>query len=335
MLVVGREGNARYVSGAPRLWTAGSRAFGPGCVLVRRRAPSICSARGTKGSPTTSPTSTSTGSRSMRRTSSRRSSGSKAPRPPGPLRPTPSRRRQRSFSRPRSRRPSSSMASRCYAGFAASRRPRRSMPSGYRSAWPNAHWARRWGALAPGVTERQLTGVFMEAMASAGVTTPATQDVAWITSRRDPWHRVSRDEAVEPGDLVAFDAGVILGGYYRRARSDPCGGRRRRHRPWAVPELGRAVGSAPGCVPPGRAADRAPGTRTRPRAYRRPPCRSPGDWGSGSTFHSRRMRSPDGRGSSISSWAWWWPSPPMSGRRASAPYYRQEPVAVTATESDS
>ena len=35
LLVVGREGNARYVSGVPRLWTAGSRAFGPGCVLVR------------------------------------------------------------------------------------------------------------------------------------------------------------------------------------------------------------------------------------------------------------------------------------------------------------
>src|SRR5437764_3347565 len=35
VLVMGREGNARYVSGAPRLWTAGSRAFGPGCVLVR------------------------------------------------------------------------------------------------------------------------------------------------------------------------------------------------------------------------------------------------------------------------------------------------------------
>src|SRR5271156_4339454 len=34
LLIVGREGNARYVSGAPRLWTAGSRAFGPGCVLV-------------------------------------------------------------------------------------------------------------------------------------------------------------------------------------------------------------------------------------------------------------------------------------------------------------
>ena len=35
VLVLGREGNARYVSGAPRLWTAGSRAFGPGCVFER------------------------------------------------------------------------------------------------------------------------------------------------------------------------------------------------------------------------------------------------------------------------------------------------------------
>src|SRR5690349_14758467 len=35
LFVLGREANARYVSGAPRLWTAGSRAFGLGCVLVR------------------------------------------------------------------------------------------------------------------------------------------------------------------------------------------------------------------------------------------------------------------------------------------------------------
>jgi Xaa-Pro aminopeptidase len=68
-------------------------------------------------------------------------------------------------------------------------------------------------ALAPGVTERRLTGVFMEAMASSGVTTPAHQDVAWITSREDPWRRVSRDTPAGPGDLVAFEAGVMLGGY--------------------------------------------------------------------------------------------------------------------------
>src|SRR3954452_6591877 len=35
VLIVGREGNARYLSGAPRLWTAGSRVFGAGCVAVR------------------------------------------------------------------------------------------------------------------------------------------------------------------------------------------------------------------------------------------------------------------------------------------------------------
>ena len=33
-LIVGREANARYVSGARRLWLANARAFAPGCVLV-------------------------------------------------------------------------------------------------------------------------------------------------------------------------------------------------------------------------------------------------------------------------------------------------------------
>jgi Xaa-Pro aminopeptidase len=34
-LVIGREANARAVSGANRLWIAGTRAFAPGCVVVR------------------------------------------------------------------------------------------------------------------------------------------------------------------------------------------------------------------------------------------------------------------------------------------------------------
>jgi Xaa-Pro dipeptidase len=68
-------------------------------------------------------------------------------------------------------------------------------------------------ALMPGATERQLTAIFMEAMAAAGVTTPSGQDVAWITSRQDAWRRTNRDAPVQPGDLVAFEAGVVLGGY--------------------------------------------------------------------------------------------------------------------------
>ena len=35
ILITGREANARYVAGVPRLWMAGSRPFGPGCVFVR------------------------------------------------------------------------------------------------------------------------------------------------------------------------------------------------------------------------------------------------------------------------------------------------------------
>src|SRR5207245_3501358 len=37
-LVLGKEANARYVSGARRLWLAGARPFAPGCVLVRETA---------------------------------------------------------------------------------------------------------------------------------------------------------------------------------------------------------------------------------------------------------------------------------------------------------
>ena len=35
VLVLGRESNARYLSGATRLWLSGTRPFGPGCVVVR------------------------------------------------------------------------------------------------------------------------------------------------------------------------------------------------------------------------------------------------------------------------------------------------------------
>jgi len=38
VLVLGREANARYVSGAARLWLAGTRPFAPGCVVVRANA---------------------------------------------------------------------------------------------------------------------------------------------------------------------------------------------------------------------------------------------------------------------------------------------------------
>src|SRR6202522_4692264 len=35
VLVLGRQANVRYVSGAPQLWVAGARPFGPTCVVIR------------------------------------------------------------------------------------------------------------------------------------------------------------------------------------------------------------------------------------------------------------------------------------------------------------
>ena len=66
--------------------------------------------------------------------------------------------------------------------------------------------------LRPGVSERELTGAFMDAMASSGVTTPATQDVVRITSAASR-PRDAAGRRVQPGDLVSFDAGVVADGY--------------------------------------------------------------------------------------------------------------------------
>jgi Xaa-Pro aminopeptidase len=67
--------------------------------------------------------------------------------------------------------------------------------------------------LRPGLSENTLAGVLLEAMTAGGVSTPSTQDVAWVTSREHPWRRGSDDGLVRSGDLVAFSAGVLAGGY--------------------------------------------------------------------------------------------------------------------------
>jgi Xaa-Pro aminopeptidase len=67
--------------------------------------------------------------------------------------------------------------------------------------------------LTPGVTEQSLTGAMLEAMAAGGVTTPATQDGAWITPKDHSWRRDSADTRVKDGDLVAFSAGALADGY--------------------------------------------------------------------------------------------------------------------------
>ncbi len=213
VLVVGREGNARYVSGAPRLWTAGSRAFGPGCVLVRASGSVHLLSTWDEGIPDDIPHENLYGIsfnawNFLKVLKGIDGAATVATVATDAMTPSAARLLPKAF-------PSAELID----GEPLLRRARRVKTSeevdAIRASVRIAEHALDAAArvLDPGVTERQLTGVFMQAMASAGVTTPANQDVAWITSREHPWRRSSRDTPAGRGDLVAFEAGVMLGGY--------------------------------------------------------------------------------------------------------------------------
>jgi Xaa-Pro dipeptidase len=225
VLVVGREANARYVSGAPRLWTAGSHPFGPGCILVRATGDVHLLSTWDEGVPDEIPHENLYGISFNRETFLKvlqNIAGAATVRTVATDAMTPSSSRLL---------PKAFPAAELVDADPLLRRLRSlKTPQEVQSIREAVAVAERSLdaaviALAPGVTERQLTGVFMEAMASAGVTTPAGQDVAWITSREDPWRRASRDLPVREGDLVAFEAGVVLRGYAGElGRTHACGG---------------------------------------------------------------------------------------------------------------
>jgi Xaa-Pro dipeptidase len=213
LLIVGREGNARYVSGAPRLWTAGSRAFGPGCVLVGATGAVHLLSTWDEGIPDDIP------HENLYGISFNAANFLKVLQ--GIAGAATARRVATDALTPSSARllPKAFPAAELVDGEPLLRQARRvKTPEEIEAIAASVAVAERslaaaLAALAPGVTERQLTGVFMEAMAAAGVTTPAGQDVAWVTSTTDPWQRASRDAPVRAGDLVAFEAGVVLDGY--------------------------------------------------------------------------------------------------------------------------
>jgi Xaa-Pro dipeptidase len=224
VLVVGREANARYVSGAPRLWTAGSRAFGPGCALVGGTGAVHLLSTWDEGVPDDIPRENLYGISfnamhfvaALQRIEGAASARTVAT---DALTPSAAQLLPRAFPR-----------AELVDGEPLLRRARRvksrdevdAIGASVRVA--ELALGAATAALEPGTTERRLTGVFMEAMASAGVTTPATQDVAWVTSRRHPWRRAGRDTRVERGDLVAFEAGVVRNGYVGELGRTLCAG---------------------------------------------------------------------------------------------------------------
>jgi Xaa-Pro dipeptidase len=213
ILVLGRQANVRYVTGAPQLWIGGTRPFGPVCVLVRATGDIYLNSTADEGIPEEigrdrlyglawNPMTLITVLKNVDGASTARRVGTDA------LTPTFATLLPLAF-------PNAEFVD----GEVAMRTARRvktpdevaAMGTALRVA--EAGIAAGVAELQPEVLEQTLAGAVLEAMAAGGVSTPATQDAAWVTSREHPWRRASGDGRVCPGDLVVFTAGALADGY--------------------------------------------------------------------------------------------------------------------------
>jgi Xaa-Pro dipeptidase len=213
VLVLGRQANVRYVTGAPQLWVAGTRPFGPSCVLVRETGAIHLLSTWDEGVPediphenlygiSWNPMNTMSALQRIDGAATARRVGTDALSPVfAQLLPT-------AF-------PNAELVDGELAMRAARRIKTAEEVASLRESVVVAESALAVAVseLRPGVTEQTLAGVLLEALAAGGVSTPSNQDVAWVTSPEHPWRRAHGDGRIQDGDLVAFSAGVLAGGY--------------------------------------------------------------------------------------------------------------------------
>lgn len=213
VLVLGRQANVRYVAGAPQLWVAGTRPFGPTCVVVRKTGAIHLLSTWDEGVPDDiphenlygiawNPMTTISVLQKIEGAADAKRVGTDALSPVfAQLLPT-------AF-------PNAELVDGELAMRAARRVKTDAEVAALREAIQVAEeaLATTLPELQPGVSEKALAAVLLEAMTAGGVSTPSTQDVAWVTSREHPWRRATSDGRVQPGDLVAFSVGVLGGGY--------------------------------------------------------------------------------------------------------------------------
>ncbi len=212
VLVLGRVANMRYASGVPLLWNAGTRPFGPGCVVVRATQEIYLLSTWDEGVPEEIPHDHLYGITWNPMNLVKVLEGIAAEAQPArvgtdAMSPLFAQLLPMAF-------PDADIVDGGPALRAARRIKTDDEVDAIRAAIEVADraLAAAVAELRPGVSERELTGVFMDAMASRGVTTPATQDVVHITTTgtaRPP----GDGRPVQDGDLVAFDAGVVADGY--------------------------------------------------------------------------------------------------------------------------
>jgi Xaa-Pro dipeptidase len=213
VLVLGRQANVRYFSGAPQLWVAGTRPFGPICTIVRSTGEIHLNSTWDEGIPADIPHDHLYGLAwnpmtlievlmGIDGTATARRVGTDA------LTPSFAKLLPMAF-------PNAELVDGELAMRAARRIKTPDEIATLRGALRVAEdsLATAVGQLREGTTEQALTGVMLEAQAAGGVSTPATQDGAWVTSRDHPWRRARSGGRIENGDLVAFSAGVLADGY--------------------------------------------------------------------------------------------------------------------------
>jgi Xaa-Pro aminopeptidase len=213
MLVLGRQANVRYVSGVPQLWIAGTRPFGPTCVLNGATGEIHLNSTSDEGMPDEidhdhlyglmwNPQTLIGVLRGIDGAHTARRVGSDA------ITPTFAELLPLAF-------PNAELVN----GEPAMRAARRiktpeelvamTAAAGVAEAGLRAGVAQ----VAPGAAEKTVAGAVLEAMAAGGVTTSASQDAAWVTSRSHPWRRAEGDGRMRAGDLVALSAGALANGY--------------------------------------------------------------------------------------------------------------------------
>lgn len=213
VLVLGRQANVRYISGAPQLWVVGTRPFGPICTFVRATGEIHLNSTWDEGMPEEIPHENLYGLawnpmtligvlQNIKGADTARRVGTDA------LTPTFAKLLPMAF-------PQAELVDGEQAMRAARRIKTPEEVMALRSALRIAEHglARAAAELAPGISEKILAGALLEAEAAGGVSTPATQDAAWVTSREHPWRRAQGDGRVREGDLVALSAGVLADGY--------------------------------------------------------------------------------------------------------------------------
>jgi len=212
VLVLGRQANIRYVTGAPQLWIAGTRPFAPMCVMMRTTGEIYLNSTDDEGVPgeigrdhlyglAWNPMTLIDVLKKIDGAATARRVATDA------ITPTFAALLPEAF-------PNAELVD----AEPAMRAARRIKTTEEIAAMDTALRVAEHGlaaavaALRPGRSERTLAAAMLEAMAAGGVSTPATQDAAWVTSREDPWRRGPVGD-VRAGELVAFAAGALADGY--------------------------------------------------------------------------------------------------------------------------